>query len=399
MNAVNVPARVGALVLLAALGLSACGGSGSPADGGSAPEVSRYTETFEGSSTPFANPAINSPPLLVACPAEASGTPLCSYNRITPPPSVKSVLVAITPAPGSEGDDYDMAIYDDQGTLMAASASGGSNESALFLTNGSSYYEVRVQPYTITSTDSSYVGVATESDLVVDNEPACDIGLLSGEEYPVAIGLPGITDGGEEIELSVAVLLDGVSEDLARRVMARAADSYSPLNIKLTVAGVQAAAITSDTSTEIIQQAKDQTGGRPPFGADIAAVFTSRTMQAATGGAGTVLGQADCIGGIRAPYNAYLVATITEEEPFELIPGLAIDVERGPETMAHEIGHLMGAHHHYGNCVEGVSPEDATNGDVSPCDLMFPSVEPLSINFSTFAGAVVRGHAVEFAAP
>lgn len=108
---------------------------------------------------------------------------------------------------------------------------------------------------------------------------------------------------------------------------------------------------------------------------------------------------ADCIGGIRAPYNAYLVATITEEEPFELIPGLAIDVERGPETMAHEIGHLMGAHHHYGNCVEGVSPEDATNGDVSPCDLMFPSVEPLSINFSTFAGAVVRGHAVEFAAP
>ncbi len=388
------------LILALSLGVAACGsGSGVADDGGTGGPGpgGKYLEAWEGGPFTASNPLINEPPLR-ACEASLSGMPVCDYHRITPGADVRNIVVTIKAKEGFEGDDYDLAVYDENDMLVGASASSGSNETTLFPTNGSAYYEVRVQPYTI-SPDSGYSGVATSSDTTIDNEPACDIGLLSGENFPDQLGIAGITDDGREVELSVAVLLDGVDEALALQVMQRAADAYSPLAIRLSVAGVMRAVIDSTESGVIIQQAKDQTGGRPPFGADIAAVFTNREMQAGAGGAGTVLGQADCIGGIRAPYNSYLVATIEAEAPFELIPGLAIDVERGPETMAHEIGHLMGAHHHYGNCVEGISPEDAENGDVSPCDLMFPSVEPLSLVFGTLEAATVRGHAVEYASP
>lgn len=356
----------------------------------------RYRQAWTGKSASVPNPGVNEGPLR-ACPAQGAGSPVCEYHRLTPPPEVKNLTVAITPAEGAEAEDWDFAVFDDQDVMVAASASGGPYESVVFPTNGSGYYEVRVQPYLVTP-GATYHGTAAQSDTTVDAEPSCGYNPLSGETYPDQFGIAGVTDDGREIELSVAVLLDGVDPQLAAEVMRRAADGYAPLRIRLTVAGTAVLPLVSNISDQMIQETKDRTGGRPPFDADIAAVFTTKQMQAATGGAGTVLGQADCIGGIRAPYNSYLVATIEPEDPFVLGP-VSLDVERGPETMAHEIGHLMGAHHHYGNCVEGISAEDLVNGDLSPCDLMFPSVEPLSMIFSTAAGATVRGHAVAYASP
>lgn len=62
------------------------------------------------------------------------------------------------------------------------------------------------------------------------------------------------------------------------------------------------------------------------------------------------------------------------------------------------IGHLMGVHHHYANCVEGNLASDGT-GDLSPCTLMFNFVEIQSVNFGILEGLVARGHAVQFASP
>jgi hypothetical protein len=332
-----------------------------------------------------------------ACPAQGAGTPVCDYHRITPGADVKTVVVAIRAAEGFEGDDYDLYVYDDKDVLVGGSASEGSNESTVFGTNGSTYYEVRVQPYTV-SPDSGYQGAATQSDTLVDKEPACDASALSGENYPEYVGVSGVTDDGQTVELSVSVLLDGIDPTLAQQIMEGAKAAYAPLNINLTLAGLHPVTILSSVSNEMIDEAKAFTSGRPLDGADIQVTMTTKEMQAATGGAGTVLGQADCIGGIRAPYNSYLVATVGPEDPFAVGPFL-LSVDQGPETIAHEIGHLMGAHHHYGNCVEGISPDDAARNDVSPCDLMFPSVEPLSLVFSTPAAATVRGHAVDFASP
>ena len=66
---------------------------------------------------------------------------------------------------------------------------------------------------------------------------------------------------------------------------------------------------------------------------------------------------------------------------------------------AHEIGHLMGAHHHYANCVEGIAPDELLGLELTPCTLMFNAVNPASLRFSAVNGPVVRGHAVDFASP
>jgi hypothetical protein len=58
----------------------------------------------------------------------------------------------------------------------------------------------------------------------------------------------------------------------------------------------------------------------------------------------------------------------------------------------------MGAQHHYANCVEG-NTSSAGPGDVSPCTLMFPAVNGESLQFGALEGLVVRGHAVDYAAP
>ena len=67
---------------------------------------------------------------------------------------------------------------------------------------------------------------------------------------------------------------------------------------------------------------------------------------------------------------------------------------------AHEIGHVLGAHHHYGNCGENVSPSAATERrEVTPCTVMDQTLFYSSNRFGQLEGAVVRGHAVTYAAP
>lgn len=404
MNDRNCLRAITVLATGAAL-LAGCGGSIAPAgkESGDAGESSKYQESWQGTTT-GANPStIAGVPAVTPC--SQADDPTCGHHRLVVPEDVKQVLVVIQPdqenqipedtETGLASNDYTLTVYDDANTLVAysESAQGSAAESVVFDHTGSAYYDVRVSPFLV-APGSSFTGTA----VAVQDRPASDA-MECLQPAPAAIGLAGVTDAGQEVELSVAVLLDGVDPQMAADYMARAADAYAPLSIRLTVAGTLVMPLVNSASDLMIAETKELTGGKPPFGADLAVMLTTKTMQAATGGAGTVLGQADCIGGVRSREHSYLVATVTPESPFELIPGLYIDVERGPETIAHEIGHLMGAHHHYGNCVEGVSPDDAANGDVSPCDLMFPSVEPLSMNFSTLAGAVVRGHAVDFASP
>ena len=186
--------------------------------------------------------------------------------------------------------------------------------------------------------------------------------------------------------------------------MARAAESYRPLNIDLVLVKTKEVAFTTLVSDELIASAKQIVGGKPPKGIDIVGVFTTKEMQPATGGAGTVVGQADCIGGIRWDDTSFFVVSDirnienpTPTSTFGML-GLNPNMDATAEVFAHEIGHLMGAHHHYSNCVEGVLTS-AGGGDVSPCTLMFPAVNFASLNFAALEGSTVRGHAVNHASP
>jgi hypothetical protein len=198
----------------------------------------------------------------------------------------------------------------------------------------------------------------------------------------------------------VHLLLDGTREDVARQVMQKAAAAYAPLNIALTLHGIDRINGTATDSLEIVNEGKAYFGGVPPPGADVVVVFTNKEMQAGDAtGATTVIGQADCIGGIRFPHHRFAAVTdVTAQEGDAILPGFNLNVDMGSETMAHEIGHLMGAQHHYGNCVEG-NLSSASPDDVSPCTLMFPAVNGASMNFGTLEALVVRGHAVDYASP
>lgn len=328
------------------------------------------------------------------------GQPACDNFRLTVASGVKQVLIAIAPDAGFEADDYDLDVYNDKGVRIANDADADGYESVVIENDGTSaYYDVRVQPYLV-GAGSGYRGVAQATrKKPVDTVRECL------ELVPENVQLP-ILDSGQKVELSVYLLLDGTSATVAQQVMARAAESYRPLNINLVLKGTKAVVYDTLVSDQLIAAAKTTMGGKPPKGIDLVGVFTTKEMQAATGGAGTVVGQADCIGGIRWDDTSFFVVSDIRdiENPTTgntgtlNSMGLNPNVDATAEVMAHEIGHLMGAHHHYSNCVEGMLTS-AGPSDVSPCTLMFPAVNFASLNFAALEGATVRGHAVNHATP
>ena len=331
----------------------------------------------------------------IAC--VGSVDPTCDHFivRITDA-RVKRVLVAIAPDQGFEGDDYDLFVYDDQGTLLGSNADGDGFESVIFANTGASFYEVRVQPWLVTP-GSTYSGVAMRT-----REPAMDTAVQDcTEPIPAAASL----DLGQSIELSVMLLLDGVDAAVAKQLMARAAQSYAERNIQLVVKRTRAVSFSSTTSEGLIDETKAFVGGARPAGYDIVGTLTNKQMQSLAAGF-TVVGQADCIGGIRYADRSFFVATDIRaiENPQTGVSGTLHQLGFNPnvaaaaEVLSHEIGHLMGAHHHYANCLEGNLSSDGP-GDLSPCTLMFNSVNYAGLSFGAVEGSVVRGHAVAFASP
>jgi Metallo-peptidase family M12B Reprolysin-like len=384
------------LVAIFALGiLSVTAGAATPANGNL--DGQRSETTWTGGPFVVPNP-LTTGGAVKQVPCDL-GQPVCDSFRITVSGNVSQILVAIAPAAGFETDDYDLYVYNDKGLQIANDASEDGYESTVFATDGSAYYDVRVQPYLI-NPGSSYSGVAQP----VRKQPV-DTVRECLEAVPENIQLP-VLDAGQKIDLTIMLLLDGTDAAAAQQLIARAAESYKPLNINLKLVKTTEVAYTTLLSDELIQAAKNTVGGVPPRGVDIVGVFTNKEMQAATGGAGTVVGQADCIGGIRWDDTSFFVFSdirdienpTTGETGTLNSLGLNPNVDAAAEVVAHEIGHLMGAHHHYSNCVEG-NLSSAGPTDVSPCTLMFPMVNFASLNFAALEGGTVRGHAVKHAAP
>ena len=326
------------------------------------------------------------------------GAPACDNFRLTvSAKGVKQVMIAIAPGAGFEADDYDLYVYDAAGVLIASDATADGYESVVINVGSSPYYDIRVQPWLV-SAGSTYSGVAQP----VRQQPV-DVVRECLELVPEAVAVP-VVDQGQRVELSVMLLLDGTDAAVAEQLMIRAAESYRPLGIDLVLKKVKAVTYNTTVSDELIDAAKATVGGQPPKDIDLVGVFTTKSMQSATGGAGTVVGQADCIGGVRWPDTSFFVVSDIRniENPQTGTTGtlnslgLNPNVDATAEVFAHEIGHLMGAHHHYSNCAEG-NLSSAGTSDLSPCTLMFPAVNFASLNFAAVEGATVRGHAVNYA--
>lgn len=194
------------------------------------------------------------------------------------------------------------------------------------------------------------------------------------------------------LDLDVRVLLDGVALADAQQIMSRAADSYSALGITL-VSSYDSVSFSGLDGAGLIAQAKSYYGGTRPAGIDIVYVLTDKDIvdSATTGSA--LAGLADCIGGVKYDDRAFGVGEAWESESVNLLL-YTLSTEKAAKTAAHEIGHLMGGHHHQANCVES-----ALNIGGSPCTLMFNVLDFQATGFSLLNGVVVRGHGQAYATP
>ncbi|HYH59155.1 MAG TPA: zinc-dependent metalloprotease family protein [Thermoleophilaceae bacterium] len=203
------------------------------------------------------------------------------------------------------------------------------------------------------------------------------------EVVPAAVAPPS----SERRSLVARVLLDGVSSSQAGQYTAQAARAYDSIGIDFVVDAYQSVSFSGDDADGLIQQSKSAMGGARPAGTDVVYTLTSKDIQA--GGQAAVAGLADCIGGVAFPDRAFAVGEVLDPDGGNLL-GVTLMGNLTAKVFAHEIGHLMGAHHHYANCAEGV-PSDP-NEVATPCTLMFNDVGFSSLVFSTLNHLVVRGH-------
>jgi hypothetical protein len=177
------------------------------------------------------------------------------------------------------------------------------------------------------------------------------------------------------------------------------AKAYKPLGLKLDVVGSREVVLEGTDSKELLNQVKTLFPNLSrPVGSDAVLLFTSVDI---TGGANgsSVAGQADCVGGILFPTKSFVV--IEDRKPTD--DGLAFGPvsffgETAAKIATHELAHLLGAHHQYANCVEGI-PSELDRSEVSPCTAMFNDVGLVSLAFGALEASVIRGYAEEYARP
>ncbi len=213
------------------------------------------------------------------------------------------------------------------------------------------------------------------------------------EPVPESVSVAGVTDDGKNASLDVLVLLDNVTQERGDEVFAKAQEAYTPLHITLDVR-YESVSFSPDEvvdevprieSTRALEEAKKWTAGKRPADVDLVYVLTEKDLSDAAG-------RADCIGGVRYEGSAFAVGENYRHEEL-----LGVFYKFGTAKIAaHEIGHVMGAHHHYANCAEGV-PGAVREVGPTPCSTMFNFIDFLSLGFSVLEGAAIRGHTVDFA--
>ncbi len=242
---------------------------------------------------------------------------------------------------------------------------------------------------------------------------------------PATAHVRGITDDGRQVKLDVLVPLDMAEgadialmladpdqaeegrarfDALAAKVHAvldAAIETYAPLGVELRLRYDLLMPLVdgaprqrTDDINALIALAKDQYRGRVPAGAD--AVYVATDLDVHSGGSRFVAGKADCIGGIRYMDRAFAAGEVELDESPITIGPTAMFQDITAKILAHELGHLLGAHHHYANCVEGIPTEPVADA-LSLCTLMINDVGLASLNFSAPNGLIVRGHGVDYA--
>jgi hypothetical protein len=231
---------------------------------------------------------------------------------------------------------------------------------------------------------------------VVDRDPEdCQ------ENVPASWSPAGML-GGPAIQLQVLVVLDDVPQPDAQTAIDGANRAYAPLNIalvptyrKLTLpadgykTNVDGTKQPTADAAALVQAARASLGGVRPTGIDMVYVATSKDLHLDDDS--SVSGYADCTGGIRYPSRAFAAGETWGS--VETLGPLNFYIDAAAKIAGHELGHLLGAHHHYANCVQGIEAADANNLEPAACTLMSALEDLQSLRFGSLEALVIRGHA------
>ncbi|MBW3595033.1 MAG: hypothetical protein KY391_05590 [Actinobacteria bacterium] len=199
---------------------------------------------------------------------------------------------------------------------------------------------------------------------------------------------PPAIDVSKVIPLEARVLVERGDRAAAQKLFAVTKRAFSDIGIRVKTRfqevdpprqwGDGDGLGTGPNQEAILTFMKDLFGGRRPDGVDIVYFMTRHWAG----------GFADCIGGVRYADRAFAFGSI--DYSFEgVIPAPTADEG---VIAAHEIGHLLGAHHHYSNCVEAL-PQGAPRGDLNPCTTMSPFAATASGTFALLERSFIRRYA------
>ncbi len=158
--------------------------------------------------------------------------------------------------------------------------------------------------------------------------------------------------------------------------------AYAPLRIGVAPS-YRKVRFTGRDADGLLRQAKDLYRGKRPRGVDVVYVLTSKDITSGGASGDNLAGLADCIGGVRYADRAFAVGEVF---------GSGSGISQGTgKVMGHEIGHLLGAHHHY------FSPEGLFGPAANLGSLMAATIDLAALRFSSVNGLMVRGHAQRYA--
>ena len=217
------------------------------------------------------------------------------------------------------------------------------------------------------------------SHLVTDRQLGCDGGAYAaGARRSLETD-----DSGEVLTVRVRVLLNGIGLQRAQEVFRLVAEGYAQAGITIQPSFENVRFGGTDPKM-LINDAKAYFGGEVPQGTDAVYVFSAVSELA-----GYKVGEADCLGGMQWRDHAFAAGPEwTVEQYGGWRTGTLHPLDPAALIAAHEIGHLLGGVHEYGDCADVANPR--------PCDLMWDKVLPLpfiSFRFSTLNESIVRATA------